>query len=411
MRRVLNCILYWSIVAIPFFTAIAPAPMNVFVGFLIAAWLLKMILFREKMFSITPLTISLLAFLAVLIISLINSVCISDSLKGGVFRFLQYICVVWIVSREVRDTKHCRIIIGAIGISCALISVDAIWQVITGKDFIRHYAPVINLGIVRATASFKDSNLLGIYLSAVTPLFIGLSLFFYKGKKLFIVSLVTVLAGAGIFLTYSRPTYLALCIVILLFALIRKSKPLITILLCALIIAPFATPRQVKEWARSVDYNPVRFMCNDDRIAIYRNSIQMIRQHPIIGVGANTFMKNYARYKENPEYRNVVTTDYAYAHNNFLHMTGETGFLGLGVFLVFLVLLFKEAAAIYKRQTNSYTAILSLSLTTCLASFLINGLTESSLYYARIAGIFWFLIGFLLALGRHGFTDEKNTCC
>lgn len=411
MLRVLDAIIYWSIVAIPFFTAIAPAPMNVFMGLLIVAYLLKMIFYRAKLFAVTPVNIALWTFFAVILISLTNSVCIADSLKGGVFRFLQYLFIFWITTNEIRDAKHCRIIVGAMAFSCSLISFDAIWQVLTGKDFIRHYAPVINLGIIRATASFKDSNLLGIYLSAVAPLFIGLSLFFYRGKKRFIFLSITLLALTGIFLTYSRPTYLALFIVILLFAIVRKSKPLIIVLLCALIIGPFVTPPSIKEWAKGVDYNPVRFMCNDDRIAIFRNSIQMIKQHPIIGVGANTFMKNYATYKENPEYRNVVTTDYAYAHNNFLHMAGETGLLGLSVFLIFLVLLFKEAISIYKRQKKPYASILALSLSISVASFLINGLTESSLYYARVAGIFWFLIGFLFAIGRLGYADKKNTCC
>ena len=220
-----------------------------------------------------------------------------------------------------------------------------------------------------------------------------------------------ILALTGIFLTYSRPTYLALFMVFLIFAIVRKNMKLCIFLLCVCIIAPFATPRAVKDWAKSVDYNPVRFMCNDDRIAIFRNSMRMIEQHPLIGVGTNTFMKNYARYKENPEYRNVVTTDYAYAHNNFLHMTAETGFLGLLAFCAFLILLFRKAASIYRGQKDPYLSITALSLTICIASFLINGLTESSLFYSRVAGLFWFLAGFLLAIERLGHENKKNTYC
>ena len=145
---------------------------------------------------------------------------------------------------------------------------------------------------------------------------------------------------------------------------------------------------------------PVRFMCNDDRIAIFRNSLKMIRQHPLMGVGANTFMKNYQRYKENPEYRNVVTSDYLYAHNNFLHLTAEIGLLGLGVFLWLLYRLFKQGVRIYRKLADNYLKIISLSLIACLLAFLVNGLTESSLYSSRVAMIFWYLAGFLFALDK-----------
>jgi putative inorganic carbon (HCO3(-)) transporter len=205
---------------------------------------------------------------------------------------------------------------------------------------------------------------------------------------------------AGIALTYSRPTLLAIFVVLFFFGIVQRDKRLIAVLILLTVLSPFLAPRSVKQWAREVNYNPLRFMCNDDRIAIYRNALNMIKAKPIIGVGANTFMKNYPLYKERPEYRNIVTAQYMHVHNIYLQMAAEIGILGLGVFIWLLYRFFVAARGILKSLQDEHLEIVALSLIACIIAFLINGLTESSLYYARVAGIFWYNAGLMLGLKR-----------
>ena len=61
---------------------------------------------------------------------------------------------------------------------------------------------------------------------------------------------------------------------------------------------------------------------------------------------------------------------------------------------------------IYKSSKDEYYKVLILSIAACLVAFLVNGLTEASLYYARVAMIFSYFIGFALALER--FTDARK---
>ena len=204
----------------------------------------------------------------------------------------------------------------------------------------------------------------------------------------------------GVALTYSRPTLLAIYVALFFLGLIKKDKILISILLILTLISPFILPKSVKNWAKEVNYNPLRFMCNDDRIAAYRNSLNMIKAHPLIGVGANTYMKNYRQYKEHPEYRNIVTLDYMYAHNNFLHMAAEIGLIGLGIFFWLLYKLSNECRNVYRSLNDDFVKVVSLSLSACLIAFLVNGLTESSLYYSRVAVLFWYIAGFSISLKK-----------
>jgi len=253
---------------------------------------------------------------------------------------------------------------------------------------------------VRATASFKDANTLGIYLSALAPVIFGLTLYHFRGIKKIAFVLVSLCALAGVALTYSRPTILAVYVALFLLAKVEKNKLLIRALIILALISPFIVPKPVRDWAKQVQYNPIRFMCNDDRIAVYLNTFNMIKAHPVIGLGANTFMKNYKLYKNNPEYRNIITQDYMYAHNMYLHMAAEIGLLGLAIFLWLIIVLLIECAIIYMKSEDFFVENCALSLAAGIIAFLVNGLTESSLYSSRVALIFWFLIGLVFALKK-----------
>jgi O-antigen ligase len=395
--KIFDFIIYWSVILIPFFMAIAPAPMNVFFGLLVFSFLAKKIILGKKFYVVSQVSFPYLVFFMLSAFSLINSINYQDSLRG-LSRLIQNGILILIISDQVKDKKHLQKVIFSMILGASLLSVDALWQIISGKDFIRGNLPVINIGIKRATGSFPDANVLGIYLSAIAPLPVGLTFFYFKKHKKVIMALISSLILLGLMLTYSRPTLLAIYIVLIFFGIVNKNRILILSLIAFIFFAPFIMPRSIKDWAKEVDYNPLRFMCNDDRIAIYRNSWHMINDHPIIGVGVNTFMKNYRKYKESPEYRNIITSDFVYAHNNCLHMAGEIGLLGLGAFLWFLYRVFTVSWHIFKEKKDNYLKVSSLSIIACLIAFLVNGLTESSLYYSRVALIFWYLIGFSLSL-------------
>ena len=404
--RFLESVIPWLLALIPFSMCIAPAPMNVFMGLLIFCFLVKRILKKEPLFLKSPLNIPLLLFFLLTCLSLFYSINFKDTFRGGVLRLLQYVFVYFAAAQEVKNKRQLILIVFGVCAGLVLTAADEIWQVARGVDFIRGYAPIINIGLVRATASFKDANTLGIYLSALAPLVLGLALYYKKGAKKVLFMLMGLLAVCGIVLTYSRPTLLALYIALFFMAVVRKDKVMIWVLVIGILLTPFIAPASIKNWAKQVNYNPMRFMCNDDRIAVYQHSLQMIKDRPVLGRGANTFMKNFKNYNNPPHYRDVAVIDYIYAHNIYLHMAGELGLLGLGIFIWFVVVFFKSAKKIYSRLKDDFLKVVLMSLSACLLAFLVNGLTESSLYYARVAMVFWYLAGLTLAMGKINHADK-----
>ena len=405
--QVIDFILYWAIVIFPFSVGVSNGFMNTFLGFIIIAFLLKKLIKKECIFSETEINIPLLALFLITVFSLSYSAYPKDTIKGGILRLLQYAILFFALTREIRDKRHIRRIILSIIAGVVFVSIDAAWQVGTGRDFVRGYLPMLLIGLVRATATFSDPNTIGVYLSALAPLIFGLVLYYFKGRRKLLYGFFSLIGLLGIALTYSRPTLLGVYVALLFLAINKRSKWLIGGSIVLILVAPFLLPKSVKQFAKEVNYNPVRFMCNDDRIAIFRNSLQMIKASPVVGHGANTFMKNYKKYKEVPEHLNIVTADFCYAHDNFLQIAGDIGLVGLGVFFWLLYAMFKGCGLIYSKLNDYEFKITLLSLIACQIAFIVNGLTESSLNSSRVAVVFWYLIGFSFAFNK--FIGEKES--
>ncbi len=71
------------------------------------------------------------------------------------------------------------------------------------------------------------------------------------------------------------------------------------------------------------------------RVVMWRNTVRMIRDHPIIGVGTGGFQDGYRPYVQGvPGWQGNETGD---PHNQFLKIQGEQGLIGLAALLFFII--------------------------------------------------------------------------
>jgi len=403
--KIISGINYWTIILLPFAVAISTGMLNTCIGLVIGSAVLKKILKKEWYFIKTPVNLPFILFVLVALVSFYNSIDYRSSLKG-IEKLFKYGFLFLVCAEEIKNIKHLKRIIVSIAFFVGLVSLDGIWQLIFGHDFIHGYpwrSCLIHLP--RVTACFSAPNGMGIYLAVLTPLLFGLAFFYLKGWKRYLVAMSAVLGCVGILMTFSAGAAIGLFVAVLFMAIIRRHKVILASILAILLIAPLIMPKNLQDWARKVNYNPIVFVCGPDRLTLYATAANMIRQHPVIGIGVNTFSKNYGRYKLPDMEKYAPTPDRMYAHNNFLHMGAEVGLLGLGIFVWFLIMLFSSGWHSYLRSESGFIKITALSLIACIIAFLINGLTETSLYN-QIGVVFWFMAGLLLCLNN--FTEDKE---
>ncbi len=107
--------------------------------------------------------------------------------------------------------------------------------------------------------------------------------------------------------------------------------------------------------------------------------ITMFKDRPIIGYGLNTF--NEVFYKSTNYIFNGVAWN-MYAHNIYYELLGETGIIGIILFLIIILKNFIESIKLFKKNNldNSWKAALWISIG-LQALFIIYGLSGNTLYY------------------------------
>lgn len=386
--------LYIIIILIPFAASFSSAAVNTLIGLAIVAYLLKKIINKERYLIATPINIPFLLLILIAAVSIFNSVSLKASIHG-IIKLLKYGFIFIIISEQLKDKTHLKRIIIALISGVYLATLDGFYQLCFGYDLLRHKPADFVIGLFRVKAAFPHTNIFAGYLALFVPVSIALALYYFKGKRKLLLGVVSVSVLYCLILTFSRSAVLGGFIAVLFTAIVKRDKLILAILVLTVLAAPFLLPQSIRDWAKSTD-SVWELLLNKARLNIYKTSLNMVRAHPFIGVGVNTFCLNYEKYKihETEEF----TGPGYYAHNIYLHTAGEIGVIGLLIFLWTLFALFREWVKSYKHIKDNFLKVCSLGIVAGIIAFLINGLTETNLYYPKIAVLFWFQIGLLLGI-------------
>ena len=170
----------------------------------------------------------------------------------------------------------------------------------------------------------------------------------------------------------------------------HNKKRILAVVAVFLVILGFmlSSPHYVKR-IQSIT-NTTTDVSNRDRILVWRSARRMIRKHPVTGVGIERFRAHYKRYKYKQERQNL-----GHAHNNFIHTTVESGFIGLAGLIWFVGFYLYKSFRNYRKNKNPYDILI---FTTCLGYICIFGQIDYSLGISDGTRMMWFLLAVLLQL-------------
>ncbi len=388
-------LIYWEIIIIPFVASFSSAAVDIFIGLLIFTFLIKKFTTKDKNRSLGILDIPFALLLLISLVSFVNSINLHSSV-GGIIKLLKYGFLIAIIGREVKDKDHFKKIILSAVFGLFVGSLDAIYQLIYGVDLFRHRPYDSVIGLARLKGAFPHTNIFAGYLALFLPVSTALFLYCSKGKYKLYLGIVSAAALFCLIYTFCRSAVLGFWLAMLLIGLMKKDKLVVALLISVVLIAPLFAPKSITNWSKKTS-SVAEFLLNKERLILFETSFNMIKHHPVLGVGVNTYCLNYQKYKLHDTSEGTANTNW-YAHNSYLQMASEIGIIGLLVFLYLLVKLLKGWRNFYRGVTDNFEKIASLGIFMGMFAFLIHGLTETNLYYPKIATLFWFQIGLLLGL-------------
>jgi len=390
----------FSLWLVVFSIPISIAMTNAGIVFSMLFWLIKKILNKDWRLARTPVNAFLFLLILISLFSMINSIKISSSI-GGMQKLFKGLFLFFIIVETINDRKKLRRIIWAALFGLSLVSVDGVFQYLTGKDFIRGYKLGIGFrypgqaGLRRLSASMHNPNDFASYLITVIPLVISLALYYFRGKKKLLLGLLGLIAFFCVFQTYYRGAILGFAIVAILFSIIKKDKRIAIALLILIFTMPFLLPKPILYWMVSNPNFYDFFIEEGGRRWHWQAAINMIKAHPFLGIGTNTFSINYDRYK--------IATDPLsgfYAHNAYLHVAAEIGLIGLIIFIAMIIAAIRNWWINYKRINTLDLGAISLGIFGSFIGYLAAGLLESNLQYSNLAVLFWSILGLITAVNR-----------
>ncbi len=373
--RVILAILCFLFFVLPF----AKAAVVTFSWMAVGTWIIKRAFFVRPVYRGFTEFIHhrlLLCFLLVNAVSVLTSVDAASSLEAFFSKLLRYTMIYFITYEIFRRRRNLKIFSWAVFATAFMLILDAVFQYFRGRDFLRGY-PYIEL-----TASFSSGNAFAGWL--LIMFFAFTSIYFYfkrQGNRL--LAWILIIAAAVflvfLFLTRSGGGLLGLIVAGLIFfhwtirKLSNKTKFLILLFIAVSMVCLKMT---------AVTEGTVL-----ERMHLWKESVEIIEDFPVLGIGPNTYAEVAKSYKLFPE-------GGIYPHNSFLHMTAELGLVGVSVFLSFIFSFYSFIASALRKQDSPLLA----GLLAGLSGFLIHSFFDTHLYSMQMATLFWFVAGIATAV-------------
>ena len=210
-------------------------------------------------------------------------------------------------------------------------------------------------------------------------------------KFKFILIILFGLSIAALLLTYSRSGYIMFILGVSISFLLLNNKRLIVILFLTFFLGVVIIPKNLG----SAGIELWRTASINARTESANNALIIIKDHPIFGVGFNTY--RYAQRK----YGFIVNRSVFPSHsdagtdNSFLFVWATSGILGLIIYIyIWFVILRKNYTSYSVTKNKSWEKNLSILMITSISSLFLNALFINSLFYPNIMFWVWVITGF-----------------
>lgn len=256
-------------------------------------------------------------------------------LRYGLIQFVKALVFYFFTIKFVRSEKKLKILI-AVFLSCQIFRIlEPLYLHVTARYW-GSAASMANWEFMNrlsgAPHDIVNPNGLAFIIVSVLPF-----IYYYAkiNKKIFFISLPLIPAMIwAMILTGSRSGFIALLVVLGLIISKTKNKLFLAValILCIFVSYPFLSANTKDRYFSIVSQDTKNAATSEGRIAGIKNSFQVAFRKPLVGHGLGTSKEaswNYGHSKH-------------LAHNLYAEVAQELGFVGLFIFFLYILAIYKE---------------------------------------------------------------------
>jgi O-antigen ligase len=139
------------------------------------------------------------------------------------------------------------------------------------------------------------------------------------------------------------------------------------------------------------------------RLQVWESSLNMVADHPLLGVGLDNFLYQYRNRYMLPEA--WEEPNISHPHNWVLHFWLALGIPGLAAVIGMVVWLIGRARMLITQPSNSIDRTIGIAALATIVDTLLHGLFDSSYFLFDAAIIWWLIAALVTAAGTSGAVD------
>lgn len=379
--------------------------LKLFVIIALTLWVIKYFNEEKRIWTRSQLNLPIYLFILIMSISLFESKFLIVSLRDYEI-FLSYFLIYFLVINNIENEQEFYSLIKLFFIISFIISIYTIIQYYGLDPYLKE------LGALTSTIGQK--NWISNYLALIFPMIFSFFLLEEIKKNKILLFLLLSIIYTTIMICQSRGIWISISLTLIfaiytvikfnIFEIFKKNKKWLIILLSTFLIITiiYSTDNPLNKNLLTLPQRALSTFDEKDpsintRFLIWKNTLQMIKDKPLLGSGIGTFKMNYLDYqaeffKDNPDYIKYYTFPKE-AHNEYLQIGSELGLLGLGLFIAIIFIFYSTVLNFLKKEQNSKNKLVCWGLIMGISCFLIHSLFCFPLHVPALGSTFFTIIG------------------
>jgi putative inorganic carbon (hco3(-)) transporter len=245
---------------------------------------------------------------------------------------------------------------------------------------------------------YRSVGFYGFYLTfaafAMSVFFISSIYALERGsKRTWYVFMLPILSFSAVLLTFARSIWLSFAGVIPFLGLVRGKKK--DLWLAASLLGAFALSVLFVPAVRERAESTFDVKANETRIHLWETSLNISKDHRIIGIGEDNFDYYFDKYKV-PGFYDTT----AHPHNDYLNVLINAGVPGLVFFVWLWIMALRSGLVTWRKSEDSKVKTAALGGVLSLVGLMIGAFFQD--YYGSFINClgWWFVVGLIFSAQR-----------
>lgn len=349
-------------------------------------WLGKIIVQQKMDFKATPFD----AGIALLVLLSAASILASPDRDFSFYNYYnlmgRYILLYYLVVNNMRSSSQVKRLIWSMLTSAVVVSLYGFYQYFFGSTLSAlewvdgEQFPDLKM---RVFSTLENPNLLAGFLVTMMAIASGMGYKAQENKYKIVYSVLVILFGGCLLLTYSRGAWLSVLAIVAMYGMLCNRK-VFWLLLLLPVIAFFAHDALLERLMSIM--NPTD-TSSTLRLALWESTIAMIANKPFLGIGWGAYWMVYPDYDF---FINNPNTKIFHAHNMYLNIAAEIGIPGLITFLTIMCGHLRLALSSV-RESFRWSSGIMLGIVGAIFGLIVNGFTDYVMFNIQLSMLFWLL--------------------